>query len=185
MTPLIVNPRTVELLFAAQGSNVRDPVRLDVSSRGLPPFPGRRINVPAAREAVGERLLRLLSGVAVNAALVGGRHPKVPETGCDQRLRIMSNGHDFEPFLHPYLENYYGLARYIDSYGPAVRALAEDFVAWVRARSADDPAPMGLTAEDHDKQTQVYIRCEPPPEVRFSTLEGADKDEWGSGDEDE
>jgi len=175
MVPLIVAPCTVDLLFTAQHPHLRGALRLDVSSRGLPPFPRRLIDTPAACTAVGERLLRLLSGVAVDAALVGGRHPEVPKPEENQRLRIMPTGHNFEQFLHPQLQHFYGLDPDSEEYAPAVKALAQDFVVWVRVHPEYD-RPMGLTAENHFGVTWVYIQCKPPPKVRFSSLEPFEED---------
>src|SRR5581483_1039420 len=133
-----VRPETIDLLFKAQRPELRGQLRLDVASQRFPADVREEIDIDAAREAVGERLLRLLLGLANDAAMLkqfGGDWQvpnRVPKPDNQSRLRVMPDSEDFEPYVVARIGEQLGLDPRSKSHrGDALHALARDFYDWV------------------------------------------------------
>src|SRR5258708_1444149 len=90
----LVRPEIVNSLLDIQRPALRGQLRLDLSSRRFPADVGKEIDFTAAPEAVGERVVRLLLGLANDAALLSQTDnwrvaEKLPKPDDRSRLLVM------------------------------------------------------------------------------------------------
>ena len=144
-----VLPETAQYLYSAQFPHHRGRLRLDISSRRFPTDPRRRFDLACAVEAIGERVVGLLVGCALDARLLNevrsasdpaqsspiGNHqsttqaPSLPDS--NNRIRIVSNHRDFEGFVVKRLDRDFGLDEFSKAHSKALTSLARDFHEWV------------------------------------------------------
>lgn len=140
-----VSGQTATSVYHAQKPNLRGRLRLDLSSSRLPDL-GRNLDVECAREAIGERVLRLLGSLASDAASEGheARFPITDTTYEDRH-------HFTEPVIKGLVE-LLGLDRSGERFRLAMDLVLRDFLHW--AGSAD-ARQYGVTLADGD----AYISC--------------------------
>lgn len=179
----LVRPEIVNSLLNIQRPALRGQLRLDLSSRRFPADVRKEIDLAAAPEAVGERVVRLLLGLANDAALLSQtrnwRVPeKLPKPDDRSRLLVMPDPKRFEPYVVARIDEQLGLDPANKRHEVTVSDLAWDFYVWA-ARPAEEPdaKTYGISAEGE----RVFIACRPyqpsftpdgsfqPAEVRIVT----------------
>ena len=166
-----VRPETVKLLYRAQQEKLRGRLRLHLSSGRFPADPTRPLDLAAAREAVGERVVQTVRGCANDAALLAlngqgfDNNAVPPRPDNKRRLRVMPDPRHFEDFLTRRLDDLFGLDRDKAQYCPAQTHLAQDFFAWV-SKGSEAEQTYGIVAA----AKQVFVRCNALPPEDFPAL---------------
>ena len=146
-----VAAETVDRIYQAQPKKLRGRLRLDVSSTQRPANPGRPCDREAARNAVGERILRLLGNLADDAVL-DVNNP--PSTIC-----VLTAPGLFEARVVSGLVKVLGLDRQSPSFNSALMRLADDFFLWA-SRGTEARDEYGLEVEGNE----VSLHCESFPQ---------------------
>lgn len=139
-----VSPKVAELVAHSQDLRCRELRHLDVTSRQAP-APDEPFDWEQAREAIGERLLRLMGTVARRRATV--------EPNCSHVL-IMTDHSQFVPEVERGIAHRLGLDESM-AHCEVLSQLAEDFYEWVRG-SLSEPEEYGIEC---DAENRVFIRC--------------------------
>jgi hypothetical protein len=162
---LKISAKTIENLYQAQRPEVRNLLRLDISSTRRPTdLLSTEPDVEAASHAIGERVIRLLKGCVGDAFVLGGHKSASgfdeaavpPKLERNNRIRILHNKEHFEKFVLRRLNGVLGLDPGKPSYKDAVTALACDLLLWIR-QGSEAPRIYGIEAKGND----VFVRCEP------------------------
>ncbi|MBI1934496.1 hypothetical protein HYS30_02405 [Candidatus Peregrinibacteria bacterium] len=134
--------KTAELVVASQTKEAREVRHLDVTSSHVP-HPDEPVNLEQVREAIGERLHRLLGTVARWHATI--------EPTCRQ-IQVLANGEFISEVSQGLMERLHmeesATAR------KAIVELAEEFSRW--AHDCPDRDTYGIEVASQD---QVFIRC--------------------------
>jgi hypothetical protein len=166
---------TARKLFEAQQPHLQGRLRLDVSARCFPADTDQPIDVPCARLAIGERVVRIVQACAVEAVLLQDRagfqqHAVPPEPDAQNLLLLMPGPGRFEGFVTYRLDRELGLDAKGPFHEPALTALAEDFFGWGQSDEAEREYDLRF------RQQKLYIICKPLTPA-LEGLEPAD-DSW-------
>jgi hypothetical protein len=170
-----VRERTVRGLFQAQQPTLQGQLRLDVSSGCYPADPEQPLDVLSARVAIGERVVFMLHGCAIDATLPETHREGFqlnalpPRPDSLNRLLILHNQNEFEPFVVYRLDRIFGLDSSSRYYHPALRCLAEDLYGWGQTAEAAEEGFVADTAN-----ACLFIRCK-EPSAALPALESADE----------
>ncbi len=157
---LEVRELTARELFRAQQAKLQGQLRLDISSGCFPADTDQPLDVLCARVAIGERLVRMLQGCAVEAQLSvndrAGFEPDAVPPGPPScgRLCVMASPTRFEAFVLYRLNREFGLDRHSSCYPPAIECLATDCYSW---GGTPDAAREDFELDAGHKQ--LFIRC--------------------------
>lgn len=167
-----VRPGTVTALFQAQRRDMQGVLRLDISSRKLPPDPATPCAWTEAQEAVAERLLRLLAGYADERVL------EWPADHAPAKFLVMPDPKHFVPDLTEHLNRVYGLDRQQPTYPTAVEALATDLFQWASSSVDEAWKQHHLVVAD----PKVYVEGRPYPDLAGVKHNAKPSSDWDSSD---
>jgi hypothetical protein len=146
-----VKPKTVDYLFKAQRPQLVGKLRLDVASHCAPGNPRQPIDPQLAAVAIGERVIRVIGGVADDATIAD---PRITEVIVEP-----VRGH-FESTVELGMQRAFGLDEHGSSSRIALDLLAEDLFDWVKSKTRDASA-LGLE-QRYNKQRhseEIVVHC--------------------------
>jgi hypothetical protein len=143
-----VSPELTEVAQQARDSSRRedDLPRLDLTAASLPD-PCKTLDHKLAQQAIGERFLSLLEGLAISS-------------GCaPAKLPILMGDHNFAPDVRSGVAEYFGLASGGKAFERFISMLAVEFYRWVTSHPKER-RDFGL---ELDPQGHVFLEC---PDLR-------------------
>jgi hypothetical protein len=156
-----VREQTARELFLAQQPELQGILRLDFSAHFRSTGRDQPLNILAARVVIGEQFVDLVTRCAVEAVELKDRtgfhlHAVPPAPDSLNRLLLMPNRYQFEPFVTFRLDREFGLARDNRYYQPALKGLALDFYDWCLTPNAQ--SEFQIQTDDG----RVFILCGQP-----------------------
>lgn len=157
-----VQEGTAREIFYAQHRQLQGRLRLDISGRSFPANREQPFDVHNARVAIGERVVQLVRGCAIEAVELGTDRagfkpdavPPAPDSG--NFLLLMPNLDEFAAFVRVRLDRLFGLDPKSSHYNCALRSLAAEFYGWCQTAEARDDFQVNIT------RGTVSIRCRMP-----------------------